>query len=406
MKKIITLVTVSTFLFTNIVVSAYSDNTNDCVDRLTGLILSKDTFSITEINELFNESITSFCLKTYTDRVYDESSGYSTETNTIIKLADDYVEDFFISSIVLKHLLNGIAESMFSEELFSFSFKNTILTTINDFDKILADKKDFYISDIQYASDFNTVVTNIAEDDINNINNEFDDWTTFKNVVSGALDDSYICKNDFWDNYSDQCHCFDGYYFDQSSVSCVTGEEPIQEQPPAVEQTTTTTPIPEQVFSDVPVNNAFFDAIGYLVDNNIVSGYGDGTYKPYNAINRAEFTKIVVGAIAPNVSGSNCFPDVRDEWFAPYVCYAKEHRIIEGYSDDTFKPNQNINLAESLKIVLLALEVDLSTNQGTAWFDVYVNTANRDNLLANINPDVGHNVSRGEMAELIYSIKQ
>jgi len=28
-------------------------------------------------------------------------------------------------------------------------------------------------------------------------------------------------------------------------------------------------------------------------------------------------------------SGSNCFPDVQDEWFAPFVCYAKLFDIVK-----------------------------------------------------------------------------
>jgi hypothetical protein len=28
-------------------------------------------------------------------------------------------------------------------------------------------------------------------------------------------------------------------------------------------------------------------------------------------------------------SGENCFPDVRQDWFAKYVCYAKDHGIVK-----------------------------------------------------------------------------
>jgi len=28
-------------------------------------------------------------------------------------------------------------------------------------------------------------------------------------------------------------------------------------------------------------------------------------------------------------SGKDCFPDVHDEWFAKYVCYAKDHNMIK-----------------------------------------------------------------------------
>ncbi|HBB03898.1 TPA: hypothetical protein DCZ39_03280 [Patescibacteria group bacterium] len=43
-------------------------------------------------------------------------------------------------------------------------------------------------------------------------------------------------------------------------------------------------------------------------------------------------TKIVVAArtLGTTIANkTNCFPDVRTEWFAPYVCYAKTNNIIK-----------------------------------------------------------------------------
>ena len=160
------------------------------------------------------------------------------------------------------------------------------------------------------------------------------------------------------------------------------------------------------VFSDVQFTNPYFDAIKYLKDSNIVQGYSDKSFKPLAPINRAEFTKIIVGVITSTTpSGSNCFNDVHNEWFAPYACYAKDKGIIKGYSDGKFKPNQNINLAEALKIVLLALKVNLSQNTGSNWYDVYLNTASERGILSGMAIDSGHLLNRGEMAQIIYKLK-
>ncbi|MFA5273414.1 MAG: S-layer homology domain-containing protein, partial [Candidatus Peribacter sp.] len=65
-------------------------------------------------------------------------------------------------------------------------------------------------------------------------------------------------------------------------------------------------------------------AIQYLLDHGIASGYPDGSFKPERTINRAEFTKIVVGAVydaakineCPALSSVSPFPDVSaDDWF-------------------------------------------------------------------------------------------
>ncbi|MBD3360841.1 hypothetical protein GF366_03500, partial [Candidatus Peregrinibacteria bacterium] len=81
-----------------------------------------------------------------------------------------------------------------------------------------------------------------------------------------------------------------------------------------------------------------------------------GTFKPDKEINRAELTKIVVEIMVgnPGPTYNNCFPDVKNEWFAPYVCYAEVSGWIDGYPDGTFKPANNTNRVEAIKIILNA----------------------------------------------------
>ena len=61
-------------------------------------------------------------------------------------------------------------------------------------------------------------------------------------------------------------------------------------------------------FPDVPFNYDYSEAVGYLVDEGAVQGYDDGTYRPANTINRAEFTKITLESAGVEPGGSNCFP--------------------------------------------------------------------------------------------------
>jgi len=139
----------------------------------------------------------------------------------------------------------------------------------------------------------------------------------------------------------------------------------------------------ENVFTDVTYTNKYYTALKYLKDNGIVGGYSDGSYKPDNKINRAEFTKIIIGAVTTQEALTNCaanytkvgdynvtlFPDVvfvmvggnEPSWFFDYVCVAKFNGIIKGYSDGTFKPDRNINFAEAAKIVTNAMEYQTET---------------------------------------------
>jgi len=172
-------------------------------------------------------------------------------------------------------------------------------------------------------------------------------------------------------------------------------------------------------FPDVAHEHKNFYAIEVLKASGVIGGYPDGTFKPDGTINRAEFAKILVGAITdtdPTLSEySNCFPDVKTEWFAPFVCYAKEKGWIAGYPDGTFKPTQNVNRAEALKMLFestepgsadtIALSDNLFTDVPTdAWFAKYVNLAQivqmTEEKSGSFHP--GDAATRGVVAEYIF----
>lgn len=120
-----------------------------------------------------------------------------------------------------------------------------------------------------------------------------------------------------------------------------------------------------EVFPDVPKSYLYRDAILYLYGKKIISGYPDNTFKPGNEINRAEFLKILVegAGVSPDAAEySNCFSDVGTDWFARYVCYAKSIGWVDGYPDSTYKPSQTVNKVEAIKMVLNSQGITPSTS--------------------------------------------
>lgn len=170
------------------------------------------------------------------------------------------------------------------------------------------------------------------------------------------------------------------------------------------------------VFSDVPSSHPNFDAIEYVQTENIVKGYADGSFGPNLSINRAEFLKIIIeakfpGEIASYVVTADCFPDVpRDAWFAKYICFAKEKGIIGGYPDGTFRPTNTISLVEASKIIVIAFEIpyestDTFGDSLEVWFEGYMLALTDRNLIPISLELFWQNLSRGEMAEIIYRMK-
>jgi len=180
-----------------------------------------------------------------------------------------------------------------------------------------------------------------------------------------------------------------------------------------------------KVFTDVSSTSPYFKALTYLKENKIVSGYTDGSFKPNNTINRAEFIKIVAGAIISQTEIDNCashytaknsymstvFKDVtfamvggnEPAWYFNYVCAAKFRGFISGYSDNTFRPTQNINFAEAAKI--LANAFAYSVNSTTPWYKPYVQQLEYKNAIPTTIKYFNQNITRGEMAEIIWRLK-
>ncbi len=108
-------------------------------------------------------------------------------------------------------------------------------------------------------------------------------------------------------------------------------------------------------FPDVAADYQYTTAIQYLYDQGVITGYEDNTFKPNKEISRAEFLKMAIGALEAVTPFStvynNCFSDVKDEWFAPYICYALKKNWIQGYDDGSFKPNNTIPRKEAIKML-------------------------------------------------------
>lgn len=161
-----------------------------------------------------------------------------------------------------------------------------------------------------------------------------------------------------------------------------------------------------QTFNDVQSLHINKTAVDYLKSNQVIQGYSDGTYKPENRINRAEFVKILIGSQIQNPTGTYCFSDVRDEWYASYICTAKRLGYVKGYPDGTFRPSAYINFAEASKIIATALKVQTDTTgtQGE-WFAGYVNGMAKKNAIPTSVQFFDKDITRGEMAEMIWRLK-
>lgn len=157
------------------------------------------------------------------------------------------------------------------------------------------------------------------------------------------------------------------------------------------------------------VGHKYEQAIRYLEENKIVEGYPDGLFKAEIPVNRAEFTKIVVGAklkSEPFSSAADCFPDVaKSAWYSSYVCYAKDSHIIDGFPDGTFKPGDNVKFVEAAKILANTFELQSGAAKDL-WYQPFVEAMQKNHYIPATIKNLGQEVNRGEMSEWIWRMME
>lgn len=396
---------------------AYSDKTENCIDRVNGVILRR--FS-TELKGLIlsgtngDEDVADFCLEN------DSKYNYS-DLQELAKLGQDDVDNFFVDSLYGKYLIIGLINANFNFNVFSSKSFSSIRNELND--KFVDDSKEDWkallnrgIADgISYYQDYIDAVDRI-----------YKKFSDFRGLVKEGLDNNYICKDGLYTVIGKtNCSCLEGYSWNNSLSSCIentkNSEEVVTENN-ASNETIDKLNAPEEVvipFTDLTKLHKNLTAILYLKNQGVINGYPDGTFKPEKTVNRAELLKIIIegqGFTPTSSEYNNCFSDIIDtEWYAPYVCYAKSIGWIKGYSDGTFKPTQNVNKVEALKMLLNSQKIEIPTDVSakpfedintTDWFTPFVIKAKELKILEEtgtvFNPE--GNMTRGGICENLYRL--
>lgn len=205
------------------------------------------------------------------------------------------------------------------------------------------------------------------------------------------------------------------YYFAVAPVDKNGRKSPTWSHPDTIMNLGSGEEIGKRLFIDIEENHKNLYALRYLKNSNIISGYPDQSFKPGNTVTRAELAKIIVLGFQINIDAqfyNDCFSDVKNEWFAQYVCYAKEKGWVSGYNDNSFKPAQEVNVAEALKIMQKAYGMpfdkvpldDVPEHLKKQWYAPYFKLATEFGItfqsLESMKPE--EKISRLRAAEFLY----
>jgi hypothetical protein len=127
-------------------------------------------------------------------------------------------------------------------------------------------------------------------------------------------------------------------------------------------------------FTDVTAGKWYSQAVAYLTQKGILTGYSDGSFNPNAQITRAEFAAIIsrLDTNAGNADAAAKFNDVPEShWAFALIGNAIEKGWLGGYPDGTFKPQNVITRAEAVTAINNILNRDLSAMDIPADVPVY-----------------------------------
>lgn len=174
-------------------------------------------------------------------------------------------------------------------------------------------------------------------------------------------------------------------------------------------------PVGPAIFSDVRVGSEVASAAQSLAERGVIGGYPDGTFREERPVNRAELAKFLLlakGSPVPERANEGRFRDVLEgEWYVKFVMEAAMQGIIDGYPDGTFRPANTVNVAEFLKMTTKALGLPENYPYAYAdvspqdWLSPYAGLAERFDLFGRSNTlNPAHLLTRGEVAVALQKV--
>ena len=134
-------------------------------------------------------------------------------------------------------------------------------------------------------------------------------------------------------------------------------------------------------FTDLEPSHFAYDAILNLYERNIISGYGNGKFGPNDSVTRGQAAKMLAQVLELDTTSivNPNFKDVKTtDPFYPYIAALANEGVINGFVDQTYRPNEPITRGQMAIVITKGFEFKQATLPLTHTFDdVTVNTYER-----------------------------
>ena len=111
-------------------------------------------------------------------------------------------------------------------------------------------------------------------------------------------------------------------------------------------------PAPEMPFTDVNENDWFYDVVLYAYDNGLMTGVSATEFAPNQTTTRGMIVSMLARLEGVTSAEDAGFSDVAaNDWYATAVNWAASVGVVNGYEDNTFRPNAPITREQMAAIL-------------------------------------------------------
>lgn len=129
------------------------------------------------------------------------------------------------------------------------------------------------------------------------------------------------------------------------AVEPVPAENPVttEPQPDSVSYSdcTKNSDCPMSAFRDLKTTAWYHDGIHWALDEDVMNGFEDGTFKPDGNTTRGQIATMLYRMEgSPAIAAGNSYSDVKaGKWYTIAIGWATANNIVTGFGDGTFKPD-------------------------------------------------------------------
>lgn len=106
-------------------------------------------------------------------------------------------------------------------------------------------------------------------------------------------------------------------------------------------------------FTDVKEKDWYYNSIKFVYENGMILGKTDTLFKPNDNLTRGQLVTILWRMEGSKIIEGDTFPDVKsNQYYYNAVKWAVKNRVVNGYSDGTFKPNNDVS-RQQLAVILM-----------------------------------------------------